>query len=385
MSETILNDSKSKQFQRFEMEDLQSKWEKVVDYNLSESGVDPVSVSKLLEKSNQDPEDFLSTQLHYPPTQGTKELRRQITRFYPEAKVDNVSVTVGCAEANFNAIRALLNPGDELIVMIPNYMQIFGLGQNSGLDVKKFHLEEEQDWSPNLNELEEKVTEDTKCIAVCNPNNPTGYILTDEEMDRIVEIADSVGAWLLSDEVYSGAESEGDTETPSFWGRYDRVIANNSLSKAYGLPGLRIGWVVSHPEIIEEIEAQKSYTTICATVLSNKLATLALSPEVRPFLIQRTRDHVRDGYSDFREWIDSNGDVFSLVDPQAGAFGFPSFDLDISALDLVKRLIDEKSVLVVAGEHFGLNKKYLRISYGLPREELLAGLGRISELVDKLK
>ncbi|MFP4589380.1 MAG: aminotransferase class I/II-fold pyridoxal phosphate-dependent enzyme [Candidatus Acetothermia bacterium] len=384
MSEASSEQTFSDQFQRFEMEDLQSKWENVVEYNLSESGVDPLTVAELLQKAGESPEKFLSTQLDYCQTNGILELREAITRLYAESTVDNVSVTVGCAEANFNVFQALLNPGDEMVFMIPNYMQIYGLGHNFGVEVKTFHLEEEKGWKPDLDELAEKVTEDTKCIAVCNPNNPTGYILTEDEMDEIVEIADSVGAWLLCDEVYSGAERERENETPSFWNRYDRVIANNSLSKAYGLPGLRIGWVVAPGEIMDEIEGQKAYTTISASVLSNKLAALALSSDVRPFLIERTRDHVRDGYSLFRDWVESHGDIFSLVEPQAGAFGFPSLHADFPAIELVKGLIDEKSVLIVAGKHFGVEDRYLRISYGLPESEVRTGLDRIARYVREI-
>lgn len=385
MSNASSNQHFPDRFVRFEMEDLQSKWENVVDYNLSESGVDPLSVAELLEKGDEDPRDFLSTQLHYPQTNGIRELRKEISNLYPHSTIENISVTVGCAEANFNVVQTLLNPGDELVVMIPNFMQIWGMGHNLGVEVRKFHLEEDRGWSPNLDELESKVTEGTKCIAICNPNNPTGYILSEDEMDRIVEIADSVGAWLLCDEVYSGAERERESQTPSFWGRYNKVIANNSLSKAYGLPGLRIGWIVAPKDIMEDIEARKAYTTISATILSNKLAALALSSEVRNFLLERTRNHVRAGYSVFNDWIERHKEVLSAVDSQAGAFAFPSFELDISALNLVKRLIKEKSVLIVAGEHFGLNGHYLRISYGLPKEQLQAGLGRVSQLIEELE
>ncbi len=123
-------------------------------------------------------------------------------------------------------------------------MQIWGIGHNLGFRVKAFHLQEDRGWAPDLDELNEVVSNRTRLIAVCNPNNPTGYILTQEEMDAIVAAAERVGAWLLADEVYSGAERLTDTQTPSFWGRYDKVVATNSLSKAYGLPGLWIGWVV---------------------------------------------------------------------------------------------------------------------------------------------
>ena len=202
-------------FQPFDMERMMSKWENVVEYNLSESGVHPVTVRELLG----DPtlvEELLDTELNYPQANGSVELREHIAALYPGATPDNVLVTVGCAEANFITLQTLLAAGDEMVTMLPNYMQIWGIGHNYGFRVRAFHLQEERGWAPDLDELNEVVTEKTKLIAVCNPNNPTGYILTQEEMDAIVAAAERVGAWLLADEVYSGAERLSDTQTPSF-------------------------------------------------------------------------------------------------------------------------------------------------------------------------
>jgi aspartate/methionine/tyrosine aminotransferase len=364
------------------MERMMSKWENVVEYNLSESGVHPVTVRELVDDPTMI-EELLDTELNYPQTNGIVELREHIAALYPGATPDNVLVTVGCAEANFIALQTLLAPGDEMVVMLPNYMQIWGLGHNFGLRLKAFHLQEEQGWAPDLDELNQAVSERTKLIAICNPNNPTGYILTEKEMDAIVAAAERIGAWLLADEVYSGAERLTDTETPSFWGQYDRVLAMNSLSKAYGLPGLRIGWVVGPADIVDDIWARHEYTTISATMLANKLAAIALSPQVRPCLIQRTRDYIRRGFPILDGWLESHEGAFALVPPQAAAIAFVRYHLDVNSTELVGRLIREKSVLIVPGNHFGLDH-HLRISFGLPPEYLRAGLDRIHELIAEL-
>jgi aspartate/methionine/tyrosine aminotransferase len=220
-------------------------------------------------------------------------------------------------------------------------------------------------------------------IAVCNPNNPTGYTLTEAEMDAIVAAAEKCGAWILADEVYAGAERLTDVQTPSFWGRYDRVLALNSTSKAYGLPGLRLGWVVGPPDMVEHIWRRHEYTTISATALSNVLAAYALSPEVRSRLINRGREIVRRGFPILEAWVESHKGVFSLVPPRAAAIGFVRYHADVLSEELVDRLIREKSVLVGPGSHFGLDG-HLRISFGLPPEYLEAGLARIYELVAEL-
>jgi aspartate/methionine/tyrosine aminotransferase len=370
-------------FQPFEQERMMSKWENVVDYNLSESGVHPVQLGELVGEPVLI-EELLGLELNYPQANGTIELRENIAALYPGAGPDNVLVTVGCAEANYIALHTLLSPGDEMVVMLPNYMQIWGIAHNYGMQVKSFHLREERGWAPDLAELEEVVSSNTKLIAVCNPNNPTGYILSPAEMDAIVAAAERAGAWLTADEVYAGAEQVTDVETPSFWGRYDRLLVMNSLSKAYGLPGLRIGWMVGPAETVDQIWARHEYTTISTTMLSNRLASLALSPQVRPRLIQRTRDYIRRGFPILKEWMDSHPGLFSVIRPQAAAIAFPRYHLEVNSTHLVDRLMREKSVLVVPGDHFGMDH-HLRISFGLAPAYLTAGLERIHELIVELQ
>ena len=371
------------QFQPFDMERMMSKWENVVEYNLSESGVHPVKLTELVD----DPvlvEELLATELNYPQANGLVELRENIAALYPGASPDNILVTVGCAEANYITLHTLLAPGDEMVMMLPNYMQIWGIAHNHGVQVKSFHLKEERGWAPDLDELNEVVSPRTKLIAVCNPNNPTGRILSEKEMDAIVAAAARVGAWLTADEVYSGAERVTDTQTASFWGRYDRVLAMNSLSKAYGLPGLRIGWVVGPADTVDQIWARHEYTTIGTTMLSNKLASHALSPQVRPRLIQRTRDYIRRGYPILDGWLEGHEGLFTLVPPQAAAIAFVRYHFDINSTEFVNRLMREKSALVVPGDHFGLDHS-LRISYGLSPDYLTAGLDRVHELIAELQ
>ena len=370
-------------FQPFDMERMMSKWENVVEYNLSESGVHPMSMRELVE----DPaviEELLTTGLDYPQANGIIELREHIAALYPGATPNNVLVTVGCAEANFITIQTVVAPGDEIVVMLPNYMQIWGAAQNFGIQIRAFHLREDLGWAPDLDELDNVVSENTKLIAVCNPDNPTGYILTDAEMEAIVAAADRVGAWLLADEVYSGAERLTDTQTPSFWGRYDKVLPMNSLSKAYGLPGLRMGWVVGPADTVDDIWARHEYITISATMLSNKLAAIALSPRVRPRLIQRARDYIRRGFPILDAWLESHEGTFSMVPPQAAAIAYVRYHLDVNSTELAERLIREKSVFIVPGDHFAMDH-YLRISYGLPPDYLRAGLDRIHELIIELQ
>jgi aspartate/methionine/tyrosine aminotransferase len=370
-------------FQPFVMERWMSKFEQDVDYNLSESGVHPLLLSELLNYEPGATERLLATDLNYAHANGIPQLRENISALYTGAGQDNVLVTTGAIEANYNTMRALLSPGDKVAVMLPNYMQIWGLARNLALDLETFSLRQDTGWSLDLEELERAVTADTKLIAVCNPNNPTGHILTESEMSAIVAAATRAGAWILADEVYAGAERETDEETPSFYGRYDKVIAAGSMSKAYGLPGLRIGWVAGPQDAVDEIWARHEYTSLSATMLSNHLAALALSPEVRPRILQRTREYIRNGFTILQVWMDGNDGVFSVTPPQAAAIAFVRYHVDINSTQLTDRLREEKSVLIVPGDHFGIDR-HLRISYGLPRDYLTTGLNRTQELLREL-
>jgi aspartate/methionine/tyrosine aminotransferase len=366
-------------FVPFILEREMSIWENQVAYNLSESGVHPLTIRELV----QDPEileDLLTTELTYPQTNGTIELRERIAGLYEGASSQNVLVTTGAAQANFATILTHLQAGDEIVVMLPNYMQIWGIAMNFGLNVKTFSLKEELGWAIEAENFERTVSERTKLIAICNPNNPTGHILSETEMDLIIRTADRVGAWILADEVYAGAEREIEQITPSFWDRYERVYAVGSLSKAYGLPGLRLGWVVTTSQKADEIWSRQDYITISTTMLANKLAAYALSTDVRKRIITRTRTIIREGFQNFELWRSKHPDLFDLVPPQAAAVAFVRYLREINSSELVNRLREEKQTYIVPGDHFGIDY-HLRISYGLPKDYLNEGLERLYQVI----
>ena len=208
--------------------------------------------------------------------------------------------------------------------------------------------------------------------------------MTESEMDAVVAKAQRVGAWLLSDEVYRGAEHLTYKDTPSFYGRYNKVLAMGSLSKAYGLPGLRIGWATAPEKAVDEMWMRHEYVAISTTMLSNKLAAMALSPHVRPRLLRRTREYIGKGYPVLQQWMDRHENTFSLTAPQAAAIAFIRYNLDINSTEFTERLRTEKSVLIVPGDHFGMDK-FVRVSYGLPHEYLIPALDRIHDLIVDLR
>jgi len=365
-------------FYRFELEREMGLWEHNVTYNLSESGVQPMTTRELFGGNRDLLEGFLDVELNYIQSNGSIQLRDQIAGIYPGAKRDDVIVTVGAAQANFTSILTTLDPGDEIVIMLPNYMQIWGAAKNLGLKVKTFSLKHELGWGFDIDDFRNTVAENTRLIAVCNPNNPTGHIMTAEEQQAVMTAADEVGAWVLSDEVYAGAEHHTDDVTPSLWGSYDKVLAVGSMSKSYALPGLRIGWVVSNPEMANALWARQDYLTICGTMLGDRLAAYALSPEVRPRVLARTRDYVRRGFSNLSRWVESHNDIFSVIPPEAAAIAFVQYKPEINSSQYVNYLATQYDAYIVPGDHFGMDN-YLRISYGLADDYVNEGLRRIYE------
>ncbi len=365
------------QLETFELERTQSLWENTVEYNLTETGIHPLTLRELLPAPEL--ERLYDIPIGYGQTNGSIELREAVSALYPGADRDNVLVTNGSIEANFIALWTLLEPEDELVVMLPNYMQIWGLGRAFGMKVKPFYLREELGWQPDLDELGKLVTSKTKMIAVCNPNNPTGAVLTDEAMSEIVKLAQGVNAWLYADEIYRGAELKGD-ETPTFWGRYDKAIVAGGLSKAYALPGLRIGWLVGPDDEISDFWARRDYVSITTAILSNRVATLALQPELRQKILERNRKMLRENLAMLTEWVVEHDPLFKFRPPQAGGMTFLSYEMDMNSTELVTRLRKERSTFIVAGDSFGMDGR-VRIGIGSEQDYLQAGLKRIDELL----
>jgi len=349
-------------FVPFELERWQSTWENRVRFNLSESGVHPLSIQELLGLAGASAMPLLEVRLGYSQSNGTDLLRERIAALYPGVSPDQVLVTTGSSEANFITCWRLIEPGDKVAVMQPNYQQTWGLAQNFGAQVRPFQLHEKEGWEPYAEEVRTAIAPGTKLVVVTNPHNPTGHVLSDASRKVILDRVAEVGAWLLVDEVYTGAERGGKT-TPSFWGAYDKVIVVNGLSKAYGLPGLRIGWIIAPPAITQEIWARHDYTTIGPSGATDHLAAVALDPRVREKLIERTRRILNSNYPVMEAWLKRFGDTFSWHAPQAGAICWARYRQAIPAGEIVEKVRAQHSVLLCPGDQFG-SPSFLRFGFG---------------------
>ena len=364
----------------FQMERMQSLYWHLVDYDLSESGVIPMTIRDLLGPG-ADADTFLQTALGYPLSEGSYEARASVAAWYADATPENVSLTNGGSEANHLVLWTLLEPQDRLAFMIPNYMQGWGLGRHYGKTTDTFRLKlRDGRWQLDLEGLDRAVKKKTKVVMVCNPNNPTGHVLTEEEMDAIVAAADRVGAWIVSDEIYRGAEVDADVASPTFWGRYDKVVVTSGLSKAFAMPGLRVGWTLGPQELIRDTWVRHDYTTLTPNAISDRLTAFAMRPEVRENIFARTRAIIRANLPHLESWIQAHDDVFSYARPIAGAIAYVKYDLPIGSTALADRVRRERSVLLVPGDMFGVGKG-IRYGFGYDIERTIKALALAEDLL----
>jgi hypothetical protein len=358
----------------FEMERMQSTWENLVDFDMSESGVRPLTLRELTAMGF-DLESFLDQPLGYSQSNGTIELRERIAAIYPGAGIDGIEVTNGTSEANYIVALSQVQPGDVVAMQVPNYMQMWGVARSLGADVKTFRLRTEASWEPDWDEFEAAVTAKTRLLYLSNPNNPTGSVLSAGSMRRIVDRCQQTGTWLLSDEVYLGAEVDG-PRTTSFWGMGDRVIVTSGLSKAYGIPGVRIGWIAGPRGLVADCWSQHDYITIGPNKMSDWIARIAVEPQNRERCYARTGEILRHNLPIAREWAASFGGRLAWTEPRAGAIGLMKYASEAPSLTVAERVRTAQNTLIVPGTHVGI-EGHVRIWLGGTEAYLREGLRRI--------
>lgn len=359
----------------FGIEAYLSRHEQEARHRYSESGVQPLRVGELLELAEASPAAVLETVLDYPQVNGEQALRERIARHYPGATAEHVLVTVGASEANLITAATLVQPGDEVVHLSPTYTQLAGVAANLGARLRPVPLDADDGWRLDTEALAQAVTARCRIVSIVNPNNPTGSLLSPTEVEAVIDAAQGVGAWLLVDEVYAGAEQADGPPTPTLFGRYERTICLGSLSKAYGLPGLRCGWAVADPALLQDLWRRHEYATISAGALANRLAALALSAAVQPRLLARARQLVRAGFETLSGALAEVPEALSIIPPGASAVGFVRCHHE-SADDFTARLRDEDGILVVPGSCFG-DDRHFRFCFGLSPDQLQPGLSGI--------
>ena len=362
-------------FPSFDLERIQSLYENSVEVNLTESGIEPLSLKELM--NTEELEELLNLPIGYGYTQGTPLLRKRISDLYDGFDENNVLVTSGSSEAIFLSAVLTVSEGDKVVMMTPNYLSFNGIAEALGAEVDYVSLIKKEKWEWDINKLAEVVEDKTKVISICNPNNPTGSVLSIKQMKDIIGIAREVDAYILVDEVYIGAELSSD-KTKSFLGMYEKTIVTSGLSKSYSHPGLRIGWIISDNIFVQEAWAVKDYTTIASSSLSQHIASKVLEPETISRLRSRTSELLNGNLKTFSDWILPYSNHLSFLKPEAGGFAFVEYDMDMNSSDLIHDLRTNEGVFIVPGDSFGM-ENFFRVGLGSEPEEFKKGLDLLSK------
>jgi aspartate/methionine/tyrosine aminotransferase len=331
-------------------------------------------------------EDILDLRMDYASIYGNETLRQEIAELYSGMDKDNVLVTSSTSESNMIQTNLVVNNSDTVLLQVPSFMQIPGLVEANGVRIVKYTLQPENNFEFDLDAFNECVTNKTRVFAFNFPNNPTGRVLSKEQIRAICEIAKDHDAWIIADEVYRGIEFEGPF-SPSFAEYYDKAVVSSSVSKVFGLAGLRVGWMVGPKDIVEKGSAYKEYTTLGGSILSEELASRVLENRMRQKLIERGRKLVRESFAVFDKWMSENSDFLSYVKPKFGVIALVKHRLNTTSSEFCAKLHDEKKIAVVPCDEcfpdIRDGKHYLRMSYCHPPALLRDALEKVSQIMEQ--
>jgi aspartate/methionine/tyrosine aminotransferase len=312
--------------------------------------------------------------LSYGEIEGSARLRAAIAAQYETIAAGEVIVAHGAIGANALAYQALVEPGDVVIPVVPTYQQHTAIPESLGAEVRPLRLREADGWLPDPGELRRLASGGVKVIAIVNPHNPTGALLDEARLAAIVEIAREAGAWILADEVYRGIDQADPGTSPSFLDRYERTVGIGSMSKAFSLAGLRLGWIVAPGELREAVSRHRDYSVISVGMVDDLLASIAL--EARDALLARNRAIVRENLAILDAWVAGEPRI-SYVRPSAGTTALLCYDAPLDSEALCLRLLEAEGVLLTPGSAMDA-EGYLRIGYANETAVLREGLERFS-------
>ncbi|MEC8438729.1 MAG: aminotransferase [Pseudomonadota bacterium] len=361
----------------FKVEIWMNEWETRCSYNLAETCVASITIEELLALSGRnegDLSELLSMKLTYGDIEGSDRLRTAISKLYGNTSITDITITHGTIAANMLVHKGLVERGDHVVSIVPTYQQHYSIPRSIEADVATLSLEASAGFLPDLDRLRSMVTPETKLIAFTNPNNPTGALIERPMLEAIAEIADSVDAYLLCDEVYRGTGQVGDGMVPSIVDIYDKGISTAGISKVFSLAGLRVGWVVAPKELTEKIMIHRDYDTISVGMINDHFAAMAL--ENADKVLARSQAITRENLAILDNWVNSEPRV-DWVKPRAGTTAMLKLDIPISSREFCIDLLEKTGVMLTPGDAFDM-EGYVRIGYANEREILEAGLSEIS-------
>lgn len=366
------------QIEPFKVEIWMNEWETQCAYNLAETCVASITVEELLALSGGSADDLsglLQMKLTYGDIEGSPRLRTAIANLYANQCIEDITVTHGTIAANMLVHKAIVEPGDHVLSIVPTYQQHYSIPKSIQADVTTLALREEDGFLPNLEALKAAVKPNTKLIAFTNPNNPTGALIERPMLEDMVNIADSVGAYLLCDEVYRGTGQVGDGMSPSIADLYSKGISTAGMSKVFSLAGLRVGWVVAPQEVREQVLIHRDYDTISVGMINDHFAAIAL--EHADKVLARSHEITRGNLALLEAWIAKEPKV-SWVKPRAGTTAMLKLNIPVTAREFCIDLVTKTGVMLTPGDAFDM-EGYARIGFANDTQTLTEGLAALSE------
>lgn len=359
----------------FGVEQWMNKWENHCTHNLAETCVVSLTLAELMQMAGttqQMPSDLAAMKMTYGAIRGSEGLRTAVAGLFEKQAAQNVLICHGTIGANHMVYQTLVSAGDHVVAITPTYQQHTSIPLSIGAELSELPLREDQGWLPDWDALAELVRPETKLIALTNPNNPTGALIDRAGLERLTEIAETAGAWVLCDEVYRGTEQGA--PVPSIVDVYNKGISTGSMSKAYSLAGLRLGWIVGPHHLLDACEVHRDYTTISVGMVDDYFATMAL--EARDALMERSRLITRGNLAVLDAWVHAEPKA-RYVKPAAGTTALVALDAGLPSYQLCETLLGDTGVMFTPGSVMGM-EGYVRIGFANDPKALMDGLQKVS-------
>ncbi len=364
----------------FELETYFSKWEFTARYHMAASDIESMSVSDLLDLATpHDRRAFDNVWLGYTNTWGAAELRTHIADTYDSLKAENILCFAGAEEGVYAAMRVMLNKGDHAIVAVPNYQAAESVPLDI-CEVSGVPLDLDDNWQLDIDRVATAIRPNTKLISINFPNNPTGAVLEKNRFDALVELCDKHGIYLFSDEVYRLVEHDDSIRLTQAADVYERGLSLNVMSKAYGMPGLRIGWIAGRDaSVLQKLECYKHYLSICNSAPSEQLATIAL--KARDKILARNRELVNGNAKILSSFFSRFPATFDWRRPDGGCVAYPRF-LAGDTNKFCERLVEKSGVLLLPPKIYHselMETPGDRFRIGFGRKNIAAGLAALND------
>lgn len=366
----------------FKVERWMDDYETKCKYNLAETCIDSLTVREIVEMAGLDVAEYMNaladTRLTYSHIGGSPELLNGIASLYSDViKPEHVIPMHGAIGANHHILMTLIDPSDNMVSVMPTYQQHYSIPESIGAEVRILNLNLENHFLPDIEKLKELVDENTKMITMNSPNNPSGSLIPKDVMEQVIEVAKSVGAYVLCDEVYRGISEDG-SYMYSVADLYEKGISVGSMSKCWSMAGVRLGWIVTRDmDLIHRCHERRDYDTISCAVIDDKLAALALANKNK--IIERNRAILNTNRQILDDWVNATPEVY-YQRPEAGTTALVYYKKDIPSRELCDRLIKETGVLFTPGECFEMEGA-VRIGYAFDSKVLQKGLDLFADFL----